>query len=104
MAAGFASSFALLEAAKYFKIATLGAFALSGLLSASTQMASARYWRLRLISLGGAISLLSLAFMAQGRHRSVKVLPKYVKRTTDQVASGAEKRRASRTKTDHSSK
>jgi hypothetical protein len=27
--------------------------------------------------------------MAQGRHRSIKVLPRYVKRTTDQVATGA---------------
>jgi hypothetical protein len=62
MAAGFASSFALLEAAKYFKSATTGALALSALLCASTQLASARYGRLHLISMGGAISLLFLAF------------------------------------------
>jgi hypothetical protein len=41
--------------------------------------------------------------MAQGRHKSVKVLPEYVKRTTDQVAAGAQKRHASRTKSDQSS-
>jgi hypothetical protein len=35
--------------------------------------------------------------MAQGRHRSRKVLPKYVKRTMKQVAAGAKKRRATRT-------
>jgi hypothetical protein len=34
--------------------------------------------------------------MAQGRHKSVMVLPKYVKRSTDQVAAGAQKRRVSR--------
>jgi hypothetical protein len=52
----------------------------------------------------GDAGLTDREIMAQGRHRSVKVLPRYVKRTTDQVASGTEKRRASRTKTDHSSK
>ncbi len=36
----------------------------------------------------------------RGRHTSVKVLPKYVKRTTKQIATGAKKRRASRTKAD----
>jgi hypothetical protein len=35
---------------------------------------------------------------AQGGHTTGKVLPKYVKRTLRQVASGAKKRRASRTK------
>ena len=34
--------------------------------------------------------------MAQGRHKSVKVLPKYVKRTARQVTTGALKRRAAR--------
>jgi hypothetical protein len=51
----------------------------------------------------GDAGLTDREIMAQGRHRSVKVLPRYVKRTTDQVASGAEKRRAVRTKTDQSS-
>src|SRR5262245_29105693 len=35
---------------------------------------------------------------AQGRHRSAKVLPRYAKRTMKQVAQGARKRRAARTK------
>jgi hypothetical protein len=35
---------------------------------------------------------------AQGRHKSAKVLPRYAKRTRKQVAEGAEKRRAARTK------
>jgi hypothetical protein len=48
----------------------------------------------------GDAGLTDREIMAQGRHRSVKVLPKYVKRTTDQVATGAQKRRASRTETD----
>jgi hypothetical protein len=51
----------------------------------------------------GDAGLTDREIMAQGRHKSVKVLPKYVKRTTDQVATGAQKRRASRTKTDQSS-
>ncbi len=38
---------------------------------------------------------------AQGGHTTGKVLPKYVKRTLRQVASGAKKRRASRTKGGH---
>jgi len=38
--------------------------------------------------------------MAQGRHMTPKVLPKYVKRTTRQIISGTKKRRASRTKAD----
>ena len=37
---------------------------------------------------------------AQGRHRSAKVLPRYAKRTMKQVAEGARKRRAMRTKAD----
>jgi hypothetical protein len=51
----------------------------------------------------GDAGLTDREIMAQGRHRSVKVLPRYVKRTTDQVATGAQKRRATRTKTDQSS-
>ena len=38
--------------------------------------------------------------MAQGRHKSPKVLSRYVKRTMRQVATGAEKRRAARKKRD----
>jgi hypothetical protein len=38
---------------------------------------------------------------AQGAHTTAKVLPRYVKRTLRQVASGAKKRRASRTKGGH---
>jgi len=41
--------------------------------------------------------------MAQGRHKSPKVLGKYVKRTMKQVGSGARKRRAARTDGGHSS-
>ena len=37
---------------------------------------------------------------AQGRHSSAKVLPRYAKRTMRQVAEGARKRRAVRTKAD----
>jgi hypothetical protein len=44
----------------------------------------------------GDAELTDREIMAQGRHKSVKVLPKYVKRTTDQVAIGALKRRAAR--------
>ena len=51
----------------------------------------------------GDAGLTDREIMAQGRHKSVKVLPKYVKRTTDQVAVGAQKRRAARTKGDKSS-
>ena len=51
----------------------------------------------------GDAGLTDREIMAQGRHKSVKVLPRYVKRTTDQVATGAQKRRASRTKSDQSS-
>jgi hypothetical protein len=38
---------------------------------------------------------------AQGRHKSAKVLPRYAKRTMRQVAEGARKRRATRTKADN---
>jgi hypothetical protein len=38
---------------------------------------------------------------AQGRHKSARVLPRYAKRTMNQVAAGAKKRRASRTKAGH---
>ena len=51
----------------------------------------------------GDAGLTDREIMAQGRHKSVKVLPRYVKRSTDQVAAGAQKRRASRTKADQSS-
>jgi hypothetical protein len=52
----------------------------------------------------GDAGLTDREIMAQGRHKSVKVLPRYVKRSTDQVANGAQKRRASRTKDDHGTK
>jgi hypothetical protein len=47
---------------------------------------------------GGDAELTDRELMAQGRHRSPKVLPRYVKRTTKQVTTGAKKRRAARTK------
>jgi hypothetical protein len=46
----------------------------------------------------GDAELSDRQIMAQGRHKSPKVLGRYVKRTMRQVAEGAEKRRASRTK------
>lgn len=46
----------------------------------------------------GDAELTDREIMAQGRHKSVKVLPKYVKRTARQVTTGALKRRAMRTK------
>ncbi len=46
----------------------------------------------------GDAELTDREIMAQGRHKSIKVLPKYVKRTTRQVTTGALKRRAARTK------
>ena len=52
----------------------------------------------------GDAELTDREIMAQGRHKSVKVLPKYVKRTARQVTTGALKRRAARTKTDDLSK
>jgi hypothetical protein len=45
----------------------------------------------------GDAELTDREIMAQGRHKSTKVLPKYVKRTMRQVAAGAKKRRAART-------
>ena len=47
---------------------------------------------------GGDAELTDREMLAQGRHTTVKVLPKYVKRTTRQIISGTKKRRASRTK------
>jgi hypothetical protein len=52
---------------------------------------------------GGDAELTDREMLAQGRHTTVKVLPKYTKRTTRQVMNGARKRRASRTKGDQSS-
>jgi hypothetical protein len=52
---------------------------------------------------GGDAELTDREMLAQGRHTTVKVLPKYTKRTTRQVMNGAKKRRASRTKSDQSS-
>jgi hypothetical protein len=45
----------------------------------------------------GDAELTDRQIMAQGRHKSIKVLPKYVKRTMKQVADGAKKRRGVRT-------
>ena len=45
----------------------------------------------------GDAELTDREIMAQGRHKSPKVLPKYVKRTMRQVETGAKKRRAVRT-------
>jgi hypothetical protein len=47
---------------------------------------------------GGDAELTDREMLAQGRHTTVKVLPKYTKRTTRQIMNGARKRRASRTK------
>jgi hypothetical protein len=52
----------------------------------------------------GDAELTDREIMAQGRHKSVKVLPKYVKRTSRQVTTGALKRRAVRTKDEDLSK
>jgi hypothetical protein len=49
---------------------------------------------------GGNAELTDRELLAQGRHTTVKVLPKYTKRTTDQIVSGAKKRRAYRDKHD----
>jgi len=38
---------------------------------------------------------------AQGRHKSAKVLPRYAKRTMNQVVSGTKKRRSTRTEGGH---
>ena len=45
----------------------------------------------------GDAELTDREIMAQGRHKSPKVLPRYVKRTLKQVETGAKKRRAVRT-------
>jgi hypothetical protein len=45
---------------------------------------------------GGDAELTDRELLAQGRHTTVKVLPKYTKRTTNQIISGAKKRRAYR--------
>ena len=49
----------------------------------------------------GDAELTDSQIRAQGRHKSAKVLPKYVKRTMRQVADGAKKRRAVRTNDGH---
>jgi hypothetical protein len=49
----------------------------------------------------GDAELTDREIMAQGRHSSPKVLPRYVKRTTKQIATGTKKRRATRTKGGH---
>jgi hypothetical protein len=50
---------------------------------------------------GGDAELTDREMLAQGRHTTVKVLPKYTKRTTRQIMNGAKKRRTSRTKDGH---
>jgi hypothetical protein len=50
---------------------------------------------------GGDAELTDREMLAQGRHMTVKVLPKYTKRTTRQIVNGAKKRRAARTKDGH---
>jgi hypothetical protein len=50
---------------------------------------------------GGDAELTDREMLAQGRHTTVEVLPKYTKRTTRQIVNGAEKRRAARTKDGH---
>ncbi|WP_316192742.1 hypothetical protein [Bradyrhizobium sp. SZCCHNRI1029] len=50
---------------------------------------------------GGDAELTDREMLAQGRHTTVKVLPKYTKRTTRQIVNGAKKRRAARTKEGH---
>jgi hypothetical protein len=47
---------------------------------------------------GGDAELTDREMLAQGRHATVKVLPKYVRKTTNQIVSGTKKRRAMRTK------
>jgi hypothetical protein len=49
---------------------------------------------------GADADLSDAEIRAQGRHKSAKVLPRYAKRTMKQVAEGARKRRAMRTKGD----
>jgi integrase len=48
----------------------------------------------------GNAELTDRELMAQGRHKSPKVLKRYVKRTMRQVAKGIRKRQAERTKKD----
>ena len=50
---------------------------------------------------GGDAELTDREMLAAGRHSTVKVLPKYTKRTTRQVMNGAKKRRASLAKGGH---
>jgi hypothetical protein len=45
----------------------------------------------------GDAELTDREILAQSRHTTVKVLPKYVKRTTNQIVTGTKKRRAVRT-------
>jgi hypothetical protein len=52
----------------------------------------------------GDAELTDREIMAQGRHTTPKVLPRYVKRTTRQIITGTKKRRAVRTKDGHLSK
>jgi hypothetical protein len=49
----------------------------------------------------GDAELTDREILAQSRHTTVKVLPKYVKRTTKQIVTGTKKRRAARTKDGH---
>ncbi|MGY3494191.1 hypothetical protein [Bradyrhizobium sp. USDA 4502] len=49
----------------------------------------------------GDAELTDREILAQSRHTTVKVLPKYVKRTTKQIATGTKKRRSVRTKGGH---
>jgi hypothetical protein len=49
----------------------------------------------------GDAELTDREVLAQSRHTTVKVLPKYVKRTTKQIATGTRKRPAARTKDGH---
>ncbi|OAF15161.1 hypothetical protein AYJ54_05545 [Bradyrhizobium centrolobii] len=51
----------------------------------------------------GDAELTDREILAQSRHTTVKVLPRCVKRTTKQIATGTKKRRASRPKTDQMS-
>jgi hypothetical protein len=53
------------------------------------------------VSQGGDAELSDREMLAQGRHTTVKVLPKYTKRSTRQIMNGARKRRAPRTKEGH---
>ncbi|BBB99151.1 hypothetical protein ABIF38_005720 [Bradyrhizobium japonicum] len=49
----------------------------------------------------GDAELTDREILAQSRHTTVKVLPRYVKRTQKQIATGTKKRRAARTKGGH---